>query len=215
MLVSLGKAVIKKDPRALRMVRTMIENPAIVSTNPPFAVSLEVESYEKSATAEVSQIPIITVGATSKTILNDNVAPQPKEWSLSGYIGGDSQIEQTNQFTPIVRMNTDFLWLAFSLGSRIIFKDIDQQLFTNCVISAFSTSYQKDCKNKTPFSMTIRELVKIDAETSELTLTENVSQADGGASDMGTVSGSKWGDPQSVVLHKKLDPSTIGTVYKN
>lgn len=216
MIVSLAKALLGKDKdysKAKRLVKSMITNPAIISTNPPFAISLEVESYDKSGTAEVSQIPIIVAGATSKQVLNDNVAPQPKEWTLSGYIGGDDTIEQTNLFTPIVWINTQMLWLAFTNGSRVVFKDIDQTLHTNCVISSFSTSYRADCRNKTPFSMVLRELVKIEAETAELTETEKMSSADSATSDAGTTGGSKWTDPTTVVLHKKIDPSTIGTIY--
>lgn len=164
----LTRAIVRGVPSALVMAKSLIENPAIVSQTPPWAISLEVENYSKRGSAEVSQRPVIVPGTGVKQYLNDNVAPSPKEWHLSGYIPGDNMVEQTCLFTPIVRANVDFLWLAFDLGSRIIFKDQDQRPYLNCVISELEISPSKDCKNKMPFSMTIREIKTIESTITEL-----------------------------------------------
>ena len=189
----LERAVVRGIPSALNMVKSLLENPMIVSQTPPWAISLEVESYSKRGSAEVSQRPVIVPGTGVKQYLNDNVAPSPTEWHLSGYIPGDDLIEQTCVFTPIVRANVDFLWLAFNLGSRIIFKDSDQRIYTNCVISELETNYTKDCKNKMPFSMTIREIKTIEASIAELTeaeknalpAKEDVSMGTSGTTEIG------------------------------
>lgn len=164
----LSRAIARGLPSALVMAKSLIENPAIVSQTPPWSISLEVESYSKRGSAEVSQRPVIVPGTGVKQYLNDNVAPSPKEWHLSGYIPGDNLVEQTCLFTPIVRANVDFLWLAFDLGSRIIFKDQDQRPYANCVISELEISPNKECKNKMPFSMTIREIKTIESTLTEL-----------------------------------------------
>lgn len=164
----LSRAIARGLPSALVMAKSLIENPAIVSQTPPWSISLEVESHTKRGSAEVSQRPVIVPGTGVKQYLNDNVAPSPKEWHLSGYIPGDNLVEQTCLFTPIVRANVDFLWLAFDLGSRIIFKDQDQRIYRECVIAELETSPSKDCKNKMPFSMTIREIKTIESTLTEL-----------------------------------------------
>lgn len=165
----LTRAVVRGIPSALNMVKSLIENPAIVSQTPPWSISLETETYTKSGSAEVSQRPVIVPGTGVKQFLNDNVAPSPKEWHLSGYIPGDDLVEQTCIFTPIVRANVDFLWLAFDLGSRIIFKDQDQRIYKNCVIASLEISPNKECKNKMPFSMTLKEIKTIESTITELT----------------------------------------------
>lgn len=165
----LTRAIVRGIPSALNMAKSLLENPAIVSQTPPWAISLEVETYSKHSSAEVSQRPVIVPGTGVKQYLNDNVAPAPNEWHLSGYIPGDDLIEQTCLFIPVVMANLEFLWTAYELGSRIIYKDTDQRIYTDCVIADLETNYTKDCKNKMPFSMTIREIKTIEATVAELT----------------------------------------------
>ena len=169
----LTRAIIRGVPSALNMAKSLLDNPAIISLTPPqFGFSLEVESYDKGGSAEVSQRPVIVPGTGVKQFLNDNVAPSPKEWQLSGYIPGDDLIEQTCLFTPIVMANLEFLWLAFETGARIVFKDQDQRIYNNCVISSLHTGNQKEVKNKMPFSMTIKEIKTIESTMTELTEVE-------------------------------------------
>lgn len=184
--MELKRAILNGNADALEMVKSLLDNPMLVCLNPPFAISLEVESHEKQGEAEVSQFPVIVQGKQQKQYLADNIAPMPLSWTMSGYIPGNSGIETRNIFTPIVQLNTDFLWQAYKRGSRIIFKDLDQHLYMNCAISAFSTSWRSDCKNKRPFSMTLCEIVEIDAATSVLSETEQVSQASDAVKSTGT-----------------------------
>ena len=184
--MELKRAILNGNADALEMVKSLLDNPMLVCLNPPFAISLEVESHDKQGQAEVSQYPVIVQGKQQKQYLADNIAPMPLSWQMSGFIPGNSGIETRNIFTPIVQLNTDFLWLAFKRGSRVIFKDMDQHLYMNCVISALSTHYEKDCKNKRPFSMTLNEIVEIDAATSTLSETEQVSQANDASKSAGT-----------------------------
>jgi hypothetical protein len=190
----LTRAVVRGVPSALNMAKSLLNNPAIVSQTPPWAISLEAESHSKRGSAEVSQRPVIVPGTGVKQFLNDNVATSPKEWHLSGYIPGDNLIEQTCLFTPIVRANVDFLWLAYELGSRIIFKDTDQRVYTNCVIAELETNYTKECKNKMPFSMTIREIKTIESSMAELTEAQKNALPSGEDVNIGTTGTTNIGD---------------------
>ena len=185
--------------RAKQLIKSMLDNPMIVSTLPPWAISLEVTSHSKKSVAEVSQYPVIVPGTGVKQFLSDNVAPQPKEWNLSGYIPGEPLIEVSNYFTPIVELNTVLLWAAYENGQRIIFKDMDNIPYLNCVISSLDTHYEKDCKNKRPFTMTIKEIKTIEMGKALLTTTENAASAaagtaGGAAADMGTTAASSASD---------------------
>ncbi|MBO5921665.1 MAG: hypothetical protein J6Q48_04680 [Bacteroidaceae bacterium] len=159
-------------PEAVQLTKSLLTNPTIVSTDPPFAFSLEVETYDKQGQAEVSQRPVIVPGSGVKEFLNDNVSPQPITWNLSGYIMGDPMTEKVCFFTPAVYFNVDMLWKAFQMGSRIMFKDMNQQPFPNCVIESLSTPFEKDCQNKRPFSMTIKEIKVIETSFADLTEVE-------------------------------------------
>lgn len=183
---SLAAAVVQGEPTALNLAKTMLMNPTIVSTDPKWAISLEPETYDKSGTAEVSQHPVIVPGSGVKQFLNDNVAPSPLSWTISGYIPGNPVLEPVCIFTPVVRANTDFLWAAFKRGSRIIFKDMDQHPYENCVITNLKTSYVKDCANKMPVTITIQEIVSIDASVSEYDETAQTSAPDDKEQDAGT-----------------------------
>ena len=191
------KAILKGNPSALQMAKSLLDNPMIISlTAPQFGISLEVETYQKHGQAEVSQKPIIVPGTGVKQYLNDNVAPQPLEWNLSGYIPGNVIVEKTCLFTPVVMANLSFLWIAFSKGARIVYKDQDQKVYINCVIADLQTGNKKDCKNKMPFTMIIREIKTIKAIEAELTEVEKNSIPGGEDADMGTTATQRLHDPE-------------------
>ena len=186
-MIPLNQAVIRRYPEAVKMARTLIDNPTIIIPKYMWFIPLEIETYEKSGSAEVSQKPIIIPGKGTKEFLNDNVAPEPLEWSLSGYIPGNDALEIVNYYTPFVRLNTEHLWNTYKNGYEIRFKDMDQHYYNSCVIQSFSTRYEKDCMGKTPFSMTIKEIKVIEASLAELTEVEkNAVSSSGAAADQGT-----------------------------
>ena len=211
----LTRAIVQGVPSALKMAKTLAENPMIISLTPPqFGISLEVETYSKRGTAEVSQRPVIVPGTGVKQFLNDNVAPQPLEWSMAGYIPGDTLIEKTNIFTPVVMANTEFLWLAFSKGARLVFKDMDQRVYTNCVIASLETGNKNDCKNKMPFTMTLREILTIEAAEAELTETEKNSLPDGEDKDMGAAATKDVGASEKSKLQTDITDPLIKAFKK-
>lgn len=212
-MIPLNQAVIRKYPEAVKMARSLIDNPAIIIPDYLWFISLEVETYEKSGSAEVSQKPVIVPGKTTKEYLNDNVAPEPLEWSISGYIPGNNALEIVNYYTPFVRLNTEHLWNAFKNGAIIRFKDMDQHYYNSCVIQNFSTRYEKDCVGKTPFSMSIKEIKVIQASLAELTETEkNAISKAGEAEEMGTTQTEKLDTKSKTAEFLDLDENKMATL---
>ena len=63
-------------------------------------------------------------------------------------------------------------WLirnAFQKGYVLIFKDIDAQLYRRVVIKSLTIKMEADCRNKTPFSMTLKEINVMDDLLSQMT----------------------------------------------
>ncbi len=195
MFDSLYNLVISRDSKVLNMVKDLVTNPTLICTKPPFVISLEVEQYSKNGSAEVSQHPVIVPGTGVKQYLNDNVAPQPYTWDLSGYIPGNNIVEKTNLFTPLVEFNTDLLWMAYERGAILTYIDMNQKRYNNVVIESMSTQYQSECKNKRPFSMTLREIKVIKASIAELTEEEKNALPKGEDVDAGTTQAAKKEDP--------------------
>lgn len=194
-----ARAIVNGDPTALNLAKTLLSNPTIISLSPPWAISLEA-NIRKRGTSEVAQHPVIVPGTGRRQLLNDNVAPSPIEWQMEGYIPGNPLIERRCIFTPIVRLNADFLWLAWQRGSRIIFKDTDQRIYTDCVISSLETAPNAECQNKLPFSMTLQELVKLDISKAEDDETEATGTPEGEESDLGTTATSGGGGVTSSLV---------------
>lgn len=153
---------------ALDLVKSMLSTPTLINpgfgyypnqTKFPFAIPLETESHQQSGQSEVSQSLVIT--KSNKKNISDNIAPSSWTWQLSGYIPGSS-MEVTNLFTPIVKLNTDLLKMAWEKGYLLIFKDVDAHIYNDVVIQSLTISTQADCKNKTPFSMTLKQINKLD-----------------------------------------------------
>jgi len=186
--VSMRTAILRGDKAALELAKSTLTNPSIVSTNPPWAITLENVSHVQSSTAEVSEMPILISGKDVKSYHCDNVAPQSWQWQVSGYIPGLASAELTNVFTPIVMKNVDFLRNAYENGSRIIFKDVDQHIYTNCVIQSLSIETKADVKNKKPFTMTLKQLVEIKAEAATMTAVQQAGAPSGSATDAGVTS---------------------------
>lgn len=191
----LTQAIVRGDRVALNLAKQLLTNPGLMilptnvsdgfATGAYMYIPLEVEKHQQNGNAEVSEQPIITPGEGGKQYYADNVAPGPWDWQLSGYIPGDSTIEMTNLFTPIVRFHVDILRQAFKNGARCIFKDMDQRIYKNVVIQNLSISTLSDCKNKAPFSMTLKEIVEIKANLAEYSETEQKSTPAGEVTDGG------------------------------
>ena len=182
-LADMGEAVVNGNPTARALVNTLTTTPTLInpgfSVYPnqskfPFAIPLETETHKQTGSAQVSESLVIT--KTNKRNMADNVAPGAWQWTLSGYIPGFAGLEKTNLFTPFVKFNTNLLKFAFKNAYLLIFKDIDCQIYQNVVIKNLDISSQADCRNKTPFSMTLIQLDALDDIVTEIGLAGQTSQ---------------------------------------
>lgn len=158
--MNIGKAILTGNATAVRLAKTLVENPSIISDTSPYvyAISLEVESYRQYADADVAESVVISTESDAKKYISDNVAPRAWTWELSGYIPGLASIEKTNLYTPVVATNRLFLRKTFKNGIRIRFKDMYNKVWDNVVIQKLELSTEADCKNKQPFKMTLKRI---------------------------------------------------------
>jgi len=175
----LEKALVHGSPSALKLVKTLLNTPTLIYTGGqgglPFVIPLETENHRQSASAQVSES--LVIASDKKRYLTDNLAPSSWSWTLSGYIPGIAALEPTNYFTPFVTMFTEMLKLWFKNGYVLNFKDIDARVYKNCVIQSLDIDTQKDCRNKTPFSMVLKEINVLNPEEADLSLAQKAANA--------------------------------------
>ncbi len=166
----LSLKITEGNKKALSLAKTLVTTPTLINTEPKqgaiYAIPLDVETNQKSATAEVSDSLVISTDA--KSYITDNVAPGSKTWRLSGYIKGIPRLEPTNYFQPFVQLHTDILWSWFSHGAVLTFRDGNAQIYPRVVIKDIQTSQQKDSANACPFTMTLKEINVMETSTADL-----------------------------------------------
>ena len=155
--------------KAISLAKTSITTPILLNTElsqgAVFALPLDVETNQRSASAEVSESLVICSDA--KEHISDNVAPGSMSWHLTGYIAGNKRLEPSNYFQPFVQLYTDILWNWFKNGAVLVYKDGNCHAYPRVVIKDLQTSHQKDCANATPFSMTLKEINVMDLSSTE------------------------------------------------
>lgn len=145
---------------AMNLVKSLITNPMLINADPtqeqPWSISLEVEDEAQNVSAEVSES--LLIADDTKTNVADNVAPGSWTWDLSGYIGGIPELQYTNYYTPFVTHQVNYLKMAAKKGFILQFKDSDCALYRRVVIQSLTIRQEKDCRNKRPFSMSLKEI---------------------------------------------------------
>lgn len=160
---------------ALNLVKSLIDNPLLMSKDMKYHISLECETRQQTSNAEVSTSLVIC--RQNKTQVTDNIAPGAWTWTLSGYIPGAAAAEITNLYTPIVTTNTNIIKQWYKQGTILKFKDEDAAIYDQVVIKSLSIISQKDCRNKTPFQMTLQEINVMDDALAEATAAIASAQA--------------------------------------
>lgn len=203
------KALIANSAQAVALAKSILSTPALMNTDatsglPLFFLPLEPESYSQSASAQVSESLLITTGNDGKKFITDNVAPGSWTWQISGYIPGIPVLEPTNLYTPFVKMNTDRLKKAFRMGLPLRFKDTDCTWYDNVVIQDLTIETQADCRNRTPITVTLKEvnvLTAALANVSEVAQNATPTGAMGAAKEGGQTAGNKV---ENVSMLRKL-----------
>jgi hypothetical protein len=146
--------------KAIALAKTCVTTPTLINLDPTqgavYAIPLDVETNQRSASAEVSES--LVIGTEAKKNITDNVAPGSQSWHLTGYLAGIKRLEPTNYYKPFVQLHTDILWQWFGRGAVLIYKDGNAQVHEQVVIKDLQTAQQKDSANATPFTLTLKEL---------------------------------------------------------
>lgn len=157
--MGIGTQLVAGSAIALKFAKSTWMNPKLTnadaSKGPLYSIPLEIEAHQQTGGAEVSESLVILKDA--KRQIADNVAPGSWSWELSGYIPG-SPVELTNYFTPIVSKHTEIMRAWFKNGTILEYRDIDMAVYKRVVIKSLSITVQADCRNKQPFSMTLKEI---------------------------------------------------------
>ena len=204
----LEQALILQNPKAVNMAKTLTEMPALMSTNPPFFIPLELTGYGKDGNAEIAERPVIVSGQAKKKQVTDNVAPGTWEWTLEGYIPGLSAIELTNLYTPFVILNRALLETAFKNGTPITFKDRDCVIYkSEVVIKSLHLGMEAEVANKTPFTMTLKQIVTLNLanetlDTIEASAIPQEGLTAGNEAGMGSVATDQAGE---TMLYKTME----------
>ena len=184
----LSQLIVNGNPTALNLVKTLLDAPMLInpsitkdglSQGAPFAIPLETETHQQTGNAEVSESLLITAGG--KKNVADNVAPGSWTWNLTGYIPGNAALEPTNLYTPFVALNSWLIRNAYQQGYVLIYKDIDAQIYRRVVIKSLTINTKSDCRNKTPFSMTLKEINVMDDFLSNMTQSAKAAQPKSGS----------------------------------
>ena len=158
------RKIITGNPRALMYAKSLLTDPALTFNieGSKIYIPLEVETYQRTGDAEVSEQLVVT--SEGKKWLTDNVAPGPWSWTISGYISGIEAGELSNYYTPGVRFNIEIIKKAYWDGMLAFFKDPDCWPFDNVVIQSLTLETRSDCKNKKPFQMVLKQVEILQAE---------------------------------------------------
>lgn len=166
--------LIKGDSRAAQFVKSLSTNPAILRAAPFLYIPLEVETCTQHSDAEVSESLVIT--SEGKKFVADNIAPGPWSWQLSGYIPGAEIGELTNYYTPGLRHNVELIKKIYREGQIFTFRDPDCWTYENVIIQSLDLDTQKDCKNKKPFTMTLKQIEVLNASNALITALQVASE---------------------------------------
>lgn len=193
-------------------LRSLLNNPMLINTGKEsnqmgaFAIPIEVESYRQSMSATVSES--VVIAAAGKENLTDNVAPGAWTWDLSGYIPGNPVVEQTNFYTPFVKLNTNLLKNAAKKGFIFKYRDMDNAIYKRVVIQKIDVAFQADCRNRTPVSLTLREINSLEDIMASLTAAEESANP-----VLGSIGGSAL--DCGVTLADKLSGDAINSITSN
>jgi hypothetical protein len=175
-MAGLSQKIVNGNLKALSLAKTLLTKPMLINIDPRqgaiYSLTLDAETNQKSATAEVSES--LVIATDSKKWISDNIAPGAKSWRLSGYIKGIPLLEPTNYFQPFVKMHTEILWSWFTHGAVLIYKDGDANIYTRVVIKDLQTSQQKDSANACPFNLTLKEINTLDMSMADVSTTDSI-----------------------------------------
>lgn len=180
------RKIITGNAQALMYAKSLLTDPMLTVKigGVSFPIPLEVETCQQNGNAAVSEQLVVT--SEGKKFITDNVAPGPWTWTIAGYISGVDPIEPSSYFKPTVQFLCDIIRKAFKNGVSAIYKDIDCCLYNNVVIEDLTLEHRSDCKNKRPFSMTLKQIEVLSSVDGLLSRLESLSTAKEGTENGNT-----------------------------
>lgn len=187
-MATLAQAIISGSAAALRVVRQYLSNPAIIVTPttsqglplPSQIVFMQVTGFQELLSNQVSKMLLVDI-SKGKSFLNDNIAPMPRVWKLTGYlfpavplIQATDQIQleylketlrtasrsrQLVQFKPVVTSVT-------AQFSQVYDALLNQKVTGTIPVSILDITFSLDAEiqNKAPFTMTLQEMDTLSAQ---------------------------------------------------
>lgn len=175
------RKIITGNAQALMYAKSLLTDPMLTVKigGVIFPISLQVETSQQNGSASVSEQLVVT--SEGKKFITDNVAPGPWSWTISGYISGAETIEPSSYFKPTVKFLSDIIKKAYKNGVPAIYKDLDCCLYDNVLIQDLTLETRKDCKDRRPFSMTLKQIEVLKTTEGVLTRLEALSTSSEGS----------------------------------
>lgn len=187
-MASLAQAIFSGSAAALRVARQYLSNPAIIMTPktaqglplPSQIVFMQVTGFQELLSNQISKMLLVDV-SKGKTFLNDNFAPLPRVWKLSGYlfpaaplIQATDQIQleylkETLRTASNSRQMVQFKPVVTSVASQFsqLYDAVFNQKVTGTIpvgIMDIQFSFDPEIQNKAPFTMTLQEMNELTAQ---------------------------------------------------
>lgn len=140
---------------------------AISSLSYPFksaGVLIEPEQYTETQRADISAQMILSVDGT-KRYITDNVALQPRSWTIVGYIPG-SAIDLSGLYMPTLKIRKGYLQEIYNSRSVTSFKTREGE-YLDVVIESMEFDTRPDVMNKIPISIVLKEVDVLDVEMAD------------------------------------------------
>jgi hypothetical protein len=173
--------------QAAKLIQEFILNPSLAG------VILYLEEYSKKIHSEVAKKKLINASG-SKSVVTDNIAPEPFVWTLKGYIKSDTTYEFTNRLVPSLKRKQQLLENACYSRISVDWRDKDCYRY-KVGIEDIEFLGEPDNQNHLHFSAV---LVEINVLTTTQTITKLSEQKandvsgtnNGNSSNLGGTSGS-------------------------
>jgi hypothetical protein len=140
---------------ALQLISQFLTQPSVAG------VTIQSTRFESTMEAEVSKHVLIDL-TQGKHIVNDNVAPGPRSWSIEGYIGG-STAEVSSRFMPSLLVSRAILENAFLARQLVTLRDPSARNF-QVVIQSFWYSTQPEVANRVPVKLALQEVLSLSVQ---------------------------------------------------
>ena len=166
---------------------------------------IECTAYKETLVSDVSKKMIVDVNQ-GKQYLTDNVAPSPREWTLTGYISPIPGTQTFNSPVSYLAMLAQKTILSQAFYSRQLLVFVTKMQEESLTVGITNLEFDTDpsITNRVPVSMTIREINVLYSQT---TLgKEGVPSGFSNGSADATAAGKST--PQAVDLHSTADHMT-------